>query len=144
MATELPIIIPTYNDVNGDRSVIVYSYVFAQTAGGAGAGDTFIFAPVNVGQWADVSVHTIGVTGNTTTVALKGSNELSPDLAITNWASLYSASTLATMALGLGATPVLQQLFEVCHYVRPSLSGSPVAGTYTINVLVRRQNPMRT
>lgn len=121
-------VIPTIQDLDPqDGSVQRYRWVLTGTDDGA---------PMQMAQWADRSVQ-IGSTGDTFaagTVVWEGSN----DNGVT-YTTLTDAQTVPISKTALGS---IEQVVEITQLARPRAT---VAVTSVIvNVVVRRQQPMRT
>ena len=110
---------PTTQDINGDRSVMLYTWTLT-TADHTGD-------PISWADWADRSVMITSVAWGGATCVLEGGN-VATYLTITD----PSSTAISTNA------DKLEACLEVTRFVRPRLSVTGTAATVTVTLLARR------
>lgn len=123
-------IAPTLNREagSGDGSVLLWTWANLVAASLAGT-------PVKFPEWADCCVQIIANTAGGATLVIQGSNDK------TNWGTLNNAQGLA---LSVTATTAPKQVVERPLWLRPLVSGGGGTEDWTVTLLMRRPNPMRT
>ena len=94
--------------------------------------------PIQGSEWAtDRSVQFTGTLGVGGTVVFEGTNEETPE----NWVTLTDPQG---NNISKTAIPALEAVQEVTRWVRPRVTAGDGTTNFTVNMLVRRGNPLRT